>query len=190
MSSNATTTEQRNVPRISDHSITARLPDLQNDILVLGIGNILMNDEGVGLHVISRLEKEGISGADLMDGGTGGFHLLGFIQSYKTIIIIDASLDNFPAGHVRVLQPRFAKDFPKQLSAHEIGLKDLIDSAILLGNMPHLHLVAISVKDFQEMGMDLSPEVEAAIPVAIKCVREIIDLTPCTPSPSGAGDVV
>jgi len=150
------------------------LPDIQNDILVLGIGNLLMNDEGVGIHVVTRLEKEGIPGADLMDGGTGGFHLLGFIQSYKTIIIIDASLDAFPVGHVRVLQPRYARDFPKQLSAHEIGLKDLIDSAILLGNMPTLHLVAISVKDFQDMGMELSPEVEAAIPVAIEKVRGIV----------------
>ena len=135
-----------------------------------------MNDEGVGIHVISRLEKEGITGADLMDGGTGGFHLLSFIQSYKTIIIVDASLDNFPPGHVRVLQPRYAKDFPRQLSAHEIGLKDLIDSAILLGNMPELHLIAISVKDFQDMGMDLSPEVEAAIPVAIEKVSELVKL--------------
>jgi hydrogenase maturation protease len=150
------------------------LPELLNNILVLGIGNLLMNDEGVGIHVVARLEKEGITGADLMDGGTGGFHLLGFIQSYKRIIIIDASLDDHPAGHVRVLQPRYARDFPKQLSAHEIGLKDLIDSAILLGNMPELHLVAISVKDFQDMGMELSAEVEAAIPEAMRCVREIV----------------
>jgi hydrogenase maturation protease len=150
------------------------LADLQNDILVLGIGNLLMNDEGVGIHVVSRLEKEGLQGADLMDGGTGGFHLLGFIQSYKTIIIVDASLDSHPPGHVRVLHPRYARDFPKQLSAHEIGLKDLIDAAILLGNMPELHLVAISVKEFQDMGMELSDDVEAAIPEAIRCVRELV----------------
>jgi hydrogenase maturation protease len=150
------------------------LPDLQNNILVLGIGNLLMNDEGIGIHIISRLEKEGIQGADLMDGGTGGFHLLGVIQSYQTVIIIDASLDQYPPGFVRVLHPQFAKDFPKQLSAHEIGLKDLIDAACLLGNMPHLHLVAISVKEFQDMGMDLSPKVENAIPEAIKCVRELV----------------
>jgi hydrogenase maturation protease len=155
------------------------LPDPQSNILILGIGNLLMNDEGVGIHVVSRLEKEGVSGADLADGGTGGFHLLDYFQSYQTIIIIDASLDDYPPGHVRVLQPRFAKDFPKHLSAHETGLKDLIDSAILLGNMPCLYLVAISVKDFQEMGMDLSPEVEAAIPEAARRIREIVDLAPC-----------
>jgi len=146
----------------------------QNKILILGVGNLLMNDEGIGIQVVQYLEKEGVSGADIMDGGTGGFHLLGFIQSYQTIVFVDASLDDFPAGTVRVLHPQFAKDFPKQLSAHEIGLKDLIDSTFLLGQKPEFHLVAISVKDFQEMGMDLSPDVEAAIPEAVIKIRELI----------------
>ena len=148
----------------------------QNRILVLGIGNILMNDEGVGIHVVSTLEKEGYAGADLMDGGTGGFHLLGFIQSYKTVILVDAALDDFPAGHIRVLHPRYAKDFPRQLSAHEIGLKDLIDAAFMLGNMPEIHLLAVSIKDFQEMGMDLTPEIEQAIPGAVNQVKELVSL--------------
>ena len=146
----------------------------QNKILILGVGNLLMNDEGIGIHVVQELEKEGVPGADLMDGGTGGFHLLGFIQSYATIIFIDAALDNFPAGTVRLLHPKFAKDFPKQLSAHEIGLKDLIDSTFMLGNKIEFYLVAVSVKDFQDMGMDLSPEVSAAIPEAVKKVRELV----------------
>ena len=133
-----------------------------------------MRDEGVGIHVITGLEKEGYNGADLMDGGTGGFHLLGVIQSYKNVIIVDASLDHFSAGHVRILHPKYAKDFPQQLSAHEIGLKDLLDAAFLLGNTPQICLVAISVKDFQDMGMELSPEVSRAIPVAIKSIKELI----------------
>jgi hydrogenase maturation protease len=147
----------------------------QNNILVLGIGNILLNDEGVGIHVVTQLEKVGFTGADLMDGGTGGFHLLGFIQSYRTVIVVDASLDQFPAGHVRVLHPKYAKDFPTQLSAHEIGLKDLLDAAFLLGNMPKIYLVAISIKDFQDMGMELTPEIEAAIPEAVKQVKKLVE---------------
>lgn len=147
----------------------------QHNILILGIGNILMRDEGAGIHVITRLEEEGYNGADLMDGGTGGFHLLGVIQSYKTVIIVDASLDHFSAGHIRILHPKYAKDFPRQLSAHEIGLKDLLDAAFLLGNTPQLCLVAISVKDFQDMGMELSPDVSKAIPVAIQSIKELIN---------------
>ena len=147
---------------------------MENNTLILGIGNLLLNDEGAGIHVVNRLEKENYKSADLMDGGTGGFHLLGFIQSYKKIIIVDASLDQYPAGNVRVLHPKYAKEFPRQLSAHEIGLKDLIDAAFLLGNVPDICLVAISIKDFQEIGMELSPEVEKAIPVAMEMVKELV----------------
>jgi hydrogenase maturation protease len=135
-----------------------------------------MNDEGVGIHVVNNLENESYTGADLMDGGTGGFHLLGFIQSYSTVIIVDAALDDYPAGHIRVLHPKYAKDFPRQLSAHEIGLKDLLDAAFLLGSVPNIYLIAISIKDFQNMGMDLTPEVEMAIPNAVKEVKNLVDL--------------
>lgn len=140
----------------------------------MGIGNILLRDEGVGIHVVTRLEKEGFTGADLIDGGTGGFHLLGLLQDYQRVIIADASLDQHPTGHVRVLHPRYARDFPVQLSAHEIGLRDLLDAVYLLGNAPEIYLVAISIKDFQELGMELSPEVEEAIPLAAEKVKELV----------------
>jgi len=135
----------------------------------------LLRDEGAGIHVVSGLENEGYNRADLIDGGTGGFHLLGIIQSYKTVIIIDASLDEFSTGHLRMLHPKYAKDFPRQLSAHEIGLKDLLDSAFLLGNMPQIYLIAISIKDLQEMGVELSPEVNKAIPAAMQTVKELVE---------------
>ena len=151
---------------------------LQKKTLVLGIGNILLRDEGVGIHIIKGLEEEGYNKADLMDGGTGGFHLLGFIQSYEKVIIIDASLDDFPAGNVRILHPKYAKDFPRQLSAHEIGLKDLLDSAFLLGNMPQIYLIAISIKDFQEMGVELTPEVARAVPSAIESAKLLVESLP------------
>ena len=135
----------------------------------------MLRDEGAGIHVVSGLENEGYNRADLIDGGTGGFHLLGIIQSYKTVIIIDASLDEFSTGHFRILHPKYAKDFPRQLSAHEIGLKDLLDSAFLLGNMPQIYLIAISIKDLQEMGVELSPEVNKAIPAAMQTVKELVE---------------
>lgn len=147
-----------------------------NNTLILGVGNILLNDEGIGIQVIRHLtESGGFPGVDVMDGGTGGLHLLGFLNDYKNIVMIDASLDDFPAGHVRLIHPRFSKDFPKQLSAHEIGLKDMVDALGILGTPPKIYLIAISVKDFQEMGMTLSKEVEDAIPKVIGMVRELIN---------------
>jgi len=146
---------------------------LKNNTLVLGIGNVLLGDEGAGIHVVTRLQEEGFTGADLVDGGTGGLHLLGLIQAYRHVIIADAALDQYPAGNVRIVKTRYAKDFPHYLSAHEIGLKDLLDAAFLLGDVPELSLVAISVKDFREIGLELSPEVKAAVTVAAEKVKEL-----------------
>lgn len=151
------------------------MDELTNNTLILGIGNILLNDEGIGIRVVQKLEEEGgITGVDLMDGGTGGFHLLGALQSYKTVIVVDASLDEHPPGFIRVLQPKFAHEFPKQLSAHEIGFRDMMEALIILDKMPLIYLLAVSVKDFQDMGLTLSPEVEAVIPMAVNKLRELI----------------
>jgi len=82
----------------------------------------------------------------LLDGGTGGFHLLSLFQDYGRIVLVDATMDGAPPGTVRVLRPRFASDYPKTLSAHDIGLKDLVEAAILLGHVPRVVLVVVSVK--------------------------------------------
>jgi hydrogenase maturation protease len=147
----------------------------KKSILVLGIGNILMRDEGVGVRIIEHLQNEEFEHADLLDGGTGGFHLLDILQSYESVILVDASLDDYPPGHVRIIKPSYSEDFPKQLSAHEIGLRDLLDAARALEYMPRLFLVVISVKDFREIGLELSPEIQSAIPLAIQNIHHIID---------------
>ena len=91
----------------------------EKETLVLGVGNLLLKDEGVGIHVIKALENEKLPAhVHLMDGGTGGLHLLSWLQGYDRIIMIDATLDNNPPGTVRLIQPRYATDFPPLMSAH------------------------------------------------------------------------
>lgn len=143
--------------------------------LILGVGNLLLKDEGVGIHAIHALEKENLpSGVHLMDGGTGGFHLVSWIEEYDRIIMIDATLDNNPPGTVRQLRPRYASDFPPLMSAHEIGLRDMIEVMQLTGKMPEVYLVVISAADISEVGMELSPEVAKAIPEIIDIVKKMI----------------
>lgn len=143
--------------------------------LILGVGNLLLKDEGVGIHVIQALEKEELpSGIHLMDGGTGGFHLISWLEEYDRIIMIDATLDSNPPGTVRLIKPRYSSDFPPLMSAHEIGLKDMIEAMQLTGKMPETHLIVISVVDINEVGMELSAEVEDAIPEVISIVKKII----------------
>jgi hydrogenase maturation protease len=145
------------------------------DILILGIGNVLMGDEGIGVCAINYLEKHTLpSNVRLLDGGTGGFHLLEYLQGYKKIIMIDATMDGSEPGTLKVIKPRFSTDFPKALSAHDIGLKDLVESAALLGSLPEIHLITITISKIQPMTMDLSPEISATLPLIHKKVNEIL----------------
>lgn len=147
----------------------------QKKTLILGVGNLLLKDEGVGIHVIRALEKEPLpDSVDLMDGGTGGLHLIGWLEGYKRILMIDATLDEHPPGTVRLIRPQYATDYPPLMSAHEIGLKDMIDALILTGDIPEIHLLAISVADLGKVEMTLSREVEASIPEVIRKIHEIL----------------
>ncbi len=146
------------------------------EILILGIGNILMGDEGVGVHVVRHLETMPLpKGVACLDGGTGSFLLLEPMQRAQKVILIDATIDGAPVGTVRRLTPRFSKDYPRTLTAHDIGLKDLLDAFYLLGNVPEVILYAISIAALQEVGvLELSPEIAAVVPeVGRRVVEEV-----------------
>lgn len=143
----------------------------KNKILVLGIGNVLLGDEGVGVHVVQELEKyEMPSHVTVLDGGTGGFHLLNWLQEYQKIIMVDATLDGKPEGSIGIVKPRFSNEFPRTLSSHDIGLKDLIESASLLGDLPEIILFTVSVCPEQSLTMELSAIISES---AAKISREI-----------------
>jgi hydrogenase maturation protease len=143
--------------------------------LVLGIGNVLMGDEGVGVHAIDALGGESW-GPDvaLVDGGTGGFHLLSYLQDFASIVMIDATSDGQPTGTVSVLCPKYASDFPRSLTAHDIGLRDLVEAAALLGTLPDITLVTVSIHEIRAMVTTLSPPVAASLCVVRELVRGLV----------------
>lgn len=154
----------------------SEVPSKTADILIMGIGNLLMSDEGVGIHFIRKLEAETMPpGIDLLDGGTAGFSLMEYFEKYKHVILIDATLDHYPPGTIRHITPKFASDFPKAMSTHEIGLKDLMESMYLLGKRPNIQLFVVSVSNLQPMNMTLSEEVEEALEPLKKQVFTLIN---------------
>lgn len=149
----------------------------QNRTLILGLGNVLLQDEGIGVHTLKVMNQmKWPENIDLLDGGTGGFVLLSLFQDYQTMIIIDAALTNDPQGTIKTIQPRFAKDFPKSLSTHELGLKDMIESSILLEKVPKLYLITCTINPEQEMSVELSPAIKKCIPQIISETKSIIEV--------------
>lgn len=144
--------------------------------LILGVGNLLLKDEGIGIHVIRTLEEENNlpPGVDILDGGTGGFHLVSWLEKYDRIIMIDATLDNNPPGTVRLIKPRYASDFPPLMSAHEIGLRDMISIMELTDSMPQIDLIVVSVADISEVGMELSEDVKNAISRVLDVIKTLL----------------
>jgi hydrogenase maturation protease len=143
-------------------------------VLVIGVGNLLMGDEGVGIHVVRALQTQApLPGVTFLDGGTGGINLLESIQDARSVIMIDATRDGRSAGTVTLLRPQRVADLPRGLSAHDFGLKDLFAAAALLGRFPEIHLFTISVTEVRPMCLDLSSAVAAAIPEVVFSVRAL-----------------
>lgn len=131
----------------------------------MGDGNYLMGDEGMGVHFAHQLSNElNDEQIDVVDGGTGGFALMELFETYPTVILADATLDQRPAGTIRLIQPKFSADFPKAMSTHEIGLKDVVESLILLDKLPEIYLFVVSISKVQPLSIELSPEISKIIP--------------------------
>ena len=135
-----------------------------------------MGDEGIGVHAIKYLEKNfHWNQAELVDGGTGGFHLLEYFQKYPQIIMIDATIDGQPPGTIRLLRPKFSSDYPSTLTAHDIGLKDLLDALYLLKQQPEIWLFTVSIDRLDRLSLELSPELEKALPVLTEKISGLLD---------------
>jgi hydrogenase maturation protease len=139
--------------------------------LVLGLGNVIMGDEGVGVHVVRALEGLQLpANIECLDGGTGGFVLLEPLQSADHIILVDATDDGNPPGTVTRTTPRFSSDYPPTLTAHDIGVKDLLDAFYMHSGEREVVLYAISIDPKQPISMDLS---EACLAAREEAARRI-----------------
>ena len=148
---------------------------MSDGVLVLGVGNILMGDEGVGVAVVERLsERELPAGFTCLDGGTGSLQLLDPLLTADRVVLIDATSDGEPVGTLKRLRPKFSKDYPRRITAHDIGLKDLIDAFYLLGKEPDVTLYTISIEFPQEVGVGLSEPLRSALPRIVAEIHEAL----------------
>ena len=146
------------------------------NVLILGIGNLFLNDAGVGIHIIHMLKSMSMpDDVDLLDGGTDTVKLLDTMQQYKHLILIDAAIDNNPPGTVQRLSPRISTDYPQLLNNHHNNLYDIIAALNHCNQVPSVELLAISVSNTPTIGVQLSPEVRRVIPQVMQLIFEILD---------------
>ena len=134
-------------------------------VAVVGLGNLILSDEGVGVHVVQRL-AEAYSFPDdvaLIDGGTSAIDLLDQLIDAEHIIFIDAAQTGGPPGSIVALEgARLPVWFRERMSPHQIGLADLLATLALMDRTPEsVTLIGVEPKSM-ELGTELSPAVEAA----------------------------
>ena len=147
------------------------------NILILGLGNILLGDEGVGVRVIEQLLTHPLpEEIEVIDGGTAGYELINFFEGKEKVIIVDAvKTDDTPGSVYKMDLSVVQEDETVQLSLHQIGLKNVFKMASLMDLNPEVTLVGIVPKNYQDYNIGLSDEVENAIPLAIETVLKEIE---------------
>jgi len=147
-------------------------------VLVIGVGNLLLKDEGVGVHVIKELQKRELPpGVEVLDGGVAGWGLLDLFSKASKVLVIDAADMELPPGSMARFTPAEV-ELPSgelKLSAHGVGLPEVLELARALGhNPPQVIIFGIQPKEIS-WGMDLTPEVAATVPKVIAAVlKELI----------------
>jgi hydrogenase maturation protease len=147
-------------------------------VLVLGVGNLLLKDEGVGVHVARKLMAVDLpSHVEVVDGGTGGLDLLEDMEGRKKVVIVDTVKGGHPPGSIYRMTPEDMEDQPEAcLSLHDMDVPRLLKTADLLGiKRPEIVIIGIEPKDMESADLELSPEIEGRIPKVIELVMKEIE---------------
>ena len=146
--------------------------------LILGVGNILLSDEGVGVRVVQELEKrpEIQPHFDVIDGGTCGMELLDAMANREHLIIVDAVLANKQPGEIVVLHdeqvPTF---FSRKISPHQLGICDVLSALKLTDEFPqNLCLIGIQPESL-EAGIGLTETIQKTLPNVFATLNQVID---------------
>lgn len=141
-------------------------------IMVMGVGNILLSDEGLGVHFLKELSEDSLpDNIELLEGGTAGLELVHLIQEVDFLIIIDAINAKDEPGAIFRFEPEEMKILPDryEVSFHQVGILEVLAMANILGNAPQTLIFGIQPKSL-EWGLDLSPEILEVFPKIKKFV--------------------
>lgn len=135
-------------------------------ILVLGVGNILLRDEGVGVRVVEKLlrEYDFTDNVTLLDGGTLGMRLIDPILQSEYLVVVDAVLgDGQPGDVYRLTGDDLRRSLAFKNSLHQADLVETLVYCDMLGNRPETVVIGVQPVDYSPWGDVLSPEIAAKV---------------------------
>ena len=147
------------------------------DTIIIGIGNILLQDDGVGVHVIERLENEKLpSTVELVDGGTSTLDTLGFFLDYKKVIVVDSLKAGLEPGTIYKIKPEDIKNYKKEnLSIHDVQILDVVKMANMMDKYPEVIIFGIEPEkislnlEMTEIMISKIPEIIFNIKKELQC---------------------
>jgi len=156
------------------------------NVLILGIGNVLMTDDSLGIRVINELERRYRfpENVELLDGGTSGIELLSYFVNRDYLIIVDAIKSDFPPGTVVKIEGEdVPAKFMTRISPHQLGLSDLLAAATLTGEIPkQMVLFGIEPKRVG-LGLEMTDEVKESFERLLGVVVDELKRIGCAPEP-------
>ena len=147
--------------------------DDRTPLLILGLGNLLCADDGVGVSAVACLMEdwEAPEGVVVMDGGTLGLSLLPYLQDARRVILVDAVRADAPPGSlVRLEGEDVGYAVAARLSPHQVGVADLLQGAHLIGRYPDAVVLVGIVPSSIALGLARTPAVQAGIPALVSNV--------------------
>lgn len=144
--------------------------------LVLGIGNILLRDEGIGVRIVEALKTMPLpSNVELVDGGTAGADLIDLLAERQNVIIIDAVQSDTPPGTILKITPQnLLEPRDNALSLHDLDIPQTLAMTRLLGCAPKRVIIFGIVPECNDPGMELTPTLESLVPRIADLVGEQI----------------
>jgi hydrogenase maturation protease len=149
--------------------------DSRSSLLILGLGNLLCRDDGLGAFVAQEIAGTRIlpEGVRVLDGGTLGLSLLPYLEDADRAILVDAIQTDEPAGTcVRLEGDEVGPAVAARLSVHQVGVSDLIEAARWRDRIPPTLVLLGLVPDTTDLGVGLSPSVLAGMPALVERVCE------------------
>ncbi len=148
-------------------------------LLVLGVGNLLLSDDGIGIHAVRELlaapswpEQE----VDIADGGTFTQDLFYLFKNYQKLLVLDAIRGGQEPGTIyRLQETDLLYDENQAISLHDIDLLDSLRMCELLGSKPELFVLGMEPYDMTTWEMELTETIQDHFPTFIQAVREEIN---------------